>query len=811
MRWLKMSFNLFRNLLALFGGLCLIVGALYGVKVYRTSALPPRQFVLKAVNKAGLNSPVIERIFSASPRFSEYQFQGRFRNEVYPRTVFGGPSMLAKLRMRYRDDAAFQRQVDEVGKSSNPLYSAVAWICSGQEQYQQAGLRALESQNVTSPLEEDGREGNGWVLAMAYDLLRSSPETRLPHFEIRLQEYVRNLLLILDEDSASLWHARFTLASSAWLAATALDDGGAEAKALIRQAQAHYLQAVLALEVTEGWPEGYTYWINNRAFVYTLAALAHMNGVDDSQINDRIRKTVERAGLWTIHGTEPTGRFVLFGDTGPRNDLKYDTQRVIDLMFLATDNPVFSGYSEYLSTRFTTETYDPPYRWGLPLFQGIPRGNGFTQRSGLQFLDGVLPTAELFGRDSFGQAFIRSDWGPAATFVAFQAGHSFTHHGHYKAGHFSVFKGEPLAIASGTYGGWTAPHRLNYYLRTVAANSLLILRPGEKVQPNRFFGVNVADGGQRVVMPTGSAIISVADWRDNLNGGRHYEGGRVTAFENREPLFTYLSSDLTGAYNNTSYDNTGQGGKVSRVTRQLLYLRGEDVLVVYDRVSATDGGFIKKWLLHSFLKPWSENEKILIGNKDNGILESEDELFLIPGKSTSLVVQKLLPHDGVVRKVGGFDYRYYVEADGDDSILDGHNMVEGANEKPWYDSGMWRLEIQPAAGRKEDSFLVLLKPGVVDGTPARFAKSLRATGGEGVETPGVVAFFAKTTDDSDSLPYAYHVSMGQRHHVLLGLSPDKEFRISSDGLLLTIRSSSQGVLSFDLDRAVPGEIEIRAL
>lgn len=805
---LKGLFRLTRNLLALFGGVCLIFGLLYGVKVYRTSALPPRQFAVKVVNKLGMNSPFLEKIISASPRFPEYQFLGEFKNDLFPRTIFGGPTLLAKLRARYREDDAFRRQVDGVGKSGNPMNCAVAWACSGQEQYQQAGLRALESQEVTSPLEEDGREGNGWLMALAYDLLRDSPETRLPQFEIRLQDYVRKTLLILDEDSASLWHARFTLASSAWLAAAVLDDGDPQTRDLMRQAQAHYLQAVLALEVTEGWPEGYTYWINNRAFVYLLASLAHMHSIEEPALNDRILKTIERVGLWTIHGTEPTGRFVLFGDTGPRNDLKYDTQRVVDLMFLATGNPVFSGFSEYLSTLFTTETYDPPYRWGLPLFQGIARNNGVTPRPSLQFLDGVLPTAELFGRDSFGQAFIRSDWSPEATFIGFRAGHSFTHHGHYQAGHFTLFKDEPLAITSGTYGGWTSPHRLDYYLRTVASNSLLVLRPGEKVQPNRFFQLNVADGGQRVVMPTGSANVSVADWRKNLDNGWHYEGGRITAFENREPMFTYLAADLTGAYNNTVYDDNGKGGKVSRVTRQLLYLRGEDLLLVHDRVAATDGGFVKKWLLHSFLKPQSAQEKILVGSADNGILESTDELIAIPGKKASLTVHKLLPRDGVIRKVGGPGYRYYVETDGDEAVLDGRNLVEGAAEKPWFDSGMWRLEIQPTAGRKADSFLVLLKPGAFATPPVRLGELLVATGGDGVETPKSVAFFVNNADDQS---FAYQVSAGHRRHHLLGLAPKREFQIVSDEQLFTMWSSAEGGLAFDLGREKPGQVLVRPL
>ena len=95
----------------------------------------------------------------------------------------------------------------------------------------------------------------------------------------------------------------------------------------------------------------------------------------------------------------------------------------------------------------------------------------------------------------------------------------------FSAGHFTIFKGAPLAINSATYSGNIfTPNRLDYAIRSIAANTLLVLRPGERVQPNRFFKDNVAAGGQRVVLPTGSDIRSVADWMHNLDHGLHLQG-----------------------------------------------------------------------------------------------------------------------------------------------------------------------------------------------------------------------------------------------------------------------------------------------
>ena len=110
--------------------------------------------------------------------------------------------------------------------------------------------------------------------------------------------------------------------------------------------------------------------------------------------------------------------------------------------------------------------------------------------------------------------------GGDATFISFHAGDIFTHHGRYDAGHFTLFKGALLAINSSTYGGgFMSPNRLDYSIRTVAKNSRLITRPGERVHPNRFFPTNEAGGGQRIVSPTGSRIRSVQDVRRNLDMG----------------------------------------------------------------------------------------------------------------------------------------------------------------------------------------------------------------------------------------------------------------------------------------------------
>ncbi len=67
--------------------------------------------------------------------------------------------------------------------------------------------------------------------------------------------------------------------------------------ALARRAQAHFLETIRALALTEAWPEGYNYWINNRALVIALAASAWVNGLEQSELAPSVVQAVRRAGL----------------------------------------------------------------------------------------------------------------------------------------------------------------------------------------------------------------------------------------------------------------------------------------------------------------------------------------------------------------------------------------------------------------------------------------------------------------------------------------------------------------------------------
>lgn len=780
------------------------------------SQLTFRQLLVKASQKGGLTSPTIVEWLAPAPRFTDATLDGRLRT-AHPRILLpmlsqwsgkGAPSSLVQRAALYKKLGVADLSTCGAG---GILGLTACWITHGEKQQAEPLLKASLDFFVATPTVTG--YGNSWQLAFAYDFLRLYPglsATDRDRLEARIEGALRETLRALDDSSASLWHGRSTLAAIAWLCAIVLDPKDShERRQLLARAQAHFLETLNALELTEGWPEGYNYWIQSRAFLIALAGSAYINGLEDSRQAQRVQKILRRVGYWTLYATRPDQRIEGLGEEGSRLDLKDETRRVIDLIAQAVRDPVLAGYSLYLEHLHGVESYYRDYRWGFNLFNDPtlnPVGNGH-----LEDFDDILPTAALFGRDAFNIAYLRSDWSPNATFISFRAGDTFTHHGHYDAGHFSVFKGAPLAVNSSSYGDFFGPNRLNYSIRSIAKNTLLILRPGERVRPNRFFTENVADGGQRVILPTGSAISSVQDWISNHGRGLHLEGGQIKRFDHREGEYTYIAADLTAAYNTPAHDEGSWGGKVERIERQLLYLPSEDRLLVRDRVRTVNAHYVKKWLLHTVEQPQVGSLRVLKGERDNGILESSDDMALVQNGHGWLTVQRILPKDAVIRLVGGRDYQYYVETDGDDSQLNGINFNQGASTKPWFDIGMWRIEIQPGAPRQEDVFLVALTPALNAPRQARAISLSLDRPGSGVLTEASATIFLDDLTQQGearwALPAAIHAIW------VVGLPPLARVTLySGDGaaaLSVEQTASTDGVVAFRQMTYGPGTLRLR--
>ncbi len=281
-----------------------------------------------------------------------------------------------------------------------------------------------------------------------------------------------------------------------------------------------------------------------------------------------------------------------------------------------------------------------------------------------------LPLAHI--ATGIGKVYAHSDWTEDAVWFYFDCAPFLTGHYHFEAGHFEIFQHEPLVLDSGEYPEWGSPHAMNWLIRTVAANSLLVYQPGETWTKMRD-GDHVPcanDGGQAKKWDWWPHSLS--EWQSNPEA---FDRGRIVAYENMS-AFLFVAADCTKAYAPT---------KLSQWIRQIVFLRPH-TFVIFDRVVSVQPEFEKTWLLHCRREPQIHGQTAVITS---------------PGGGDTLTVQTLLPAEANIRKVYGYTY-------GGQTFNPPRNPQSEHPVK-------WRLEVLPGQPQTEDLFIHVLS---TDKTPA---------------------------------------------------------------------------------------------
>ncbi len=356
---------------------------------------------------------------------------------------------------------------------------------------------------------------------------------------------------------------------------------------------------------------------------------------------------------------------------------------------------------------------------------------------------------ELAYRDAgCNTVFARSDWSDDATWILFENSPFVSVHGSLDSGTFEIFKGDLLAPRTGNldHANVGTKHVMNYLHRTVAANGLLIHDPNEKWKGFLGGAEGIDDGGgERTNWP----LTSSPDADTYLIYRPVFQRGQITRFKTANE-FTYALADLAPAYTSPYFHNAKLNQpKVTSLTRQLLYLRGVDALVVFDRVSSAKPGFRKAWLLHAI-----GDLDVLDGTEakvDDGEVHYTGATRAVircgwpkpaPSFGRCLSVT-LLPENALITKIGGrIDLPEGQTAGWAGDQWHGQHRhrhlkdfwVNGTNYPPgnppetrWFGEptskwfvagtpdesggrGKWRLEVSPPAPAKEDVFFHVLCP-----------------------------------------------------------------------------------------------------
>ena len=281
-----------------------------------------------------------------------------------------------------------------------------------------------------------------------------------------------------------------------------------------------------------------------------------------------------------------------------------------------------------------------------------------------------LPMAKHF--KNMGQLFMRSGSGPDDTYALFTAGGVLTQHRHYDNNNFVIYKNGFLALDAGTRPQ-PGLHLSHYYARTVAHNCITIRMPGE-IMP-RYWDSGPAHGEEDVtVFP-------------NDGGQNNLMGSEIIAFDEKEE-YVYIASDATGSYHQD---------KAELVLRQFVFIP-PDHFVILDKVSSTEPGYQKRWLLHTAAEP---------------IVDQVE--FHTDHRGGRLFCKTLFPGNAQLKKIGGPGKQFW--SDGRNWALPEIKPGEwNYRSMRWLDNnhdlfGQWRIEVTPGSLSKDDIFLHLLQVG----------------------------------------------------------------------------------------------------
>lgn len=407
-----------------------------------------------------------------------------------------------------------------------------------------------------------------------------------------------------------------------------------------------------------GFAEGYYihYWLYEWLFFCDVAR--RCEGVDYLQAAPEFYGQRAVASMFEMYpGLSDYGsrRPVPMGDGGGRQfggdrDKALSARRI--LVHFHRDDPLHQAVHAFNETTPRSAVGDFAYKDFLWRDPSVPRGE--------------LARAPLSHYSAGpGYFYARSSWEEDATYFFFKCGDRFTAHQHLDVNHFLVFKHAELAGDGGHYDGFGSRHDVNYHLRSIAHNTLLVYDPDESWSGIRGVASNANDGGQtHAWRHHNGAFADVADWKRQYSSAHV---GQILAFAD-ETDYVYVAGDGSRAYS---------PHKLDCFTRQIVFLR-PDTFVIFDRVRSTNPAFRKTWLLQALKTPVEQSPHLVITNG--------------PGR---LFVQTLLPEAADVRLVSGEDlYRY-----------GGQSFPPERNTGP---APECRIEVSPATPAETDYFLHVL-------------------------------------------------------------------------------------------------------
>jgi hypothetical protein len=590
----------------------------------------------------------------------------------------------------------------------------------------------------------------GDYLAIGLDWLdgyagfQSSLKTEAMNMLVRWSDYLRDNGYLTGHPESN--HEAGSYLSRA-LTALALEGRDSRSARLDAEIVAYHQQTVVPLlqnptsSLKGGyWAEGWNYGNEGAEYLF-LAALALENGhlihatAERQWANDVIEHLVSAqssttnvydGGDWYIYPTKFLDKSLFYylsnmaSDPSDRAYANYILQKYPDSAFATNEEGIPPDTADYRDLLFHDPATPATFWSALPL-QHFATGTG-------------LLTA-------------RSDWGGQPVWVSEQMnnllgtdGVRSADHQNYGPGHLELARGsdqlliDAEAAVAGNIGG-LEPYDVSQYKNTVAIDD-----NGDGLLRTPFC-MNDAYGTPGVVV-------------------KAYEG---------TPDHAYLYGDYRAAYSSDS--NPGDGGPASELTRQVVYLR-PDFVVVYDRVTTIKAAYPKQLRWHFLTAP------SVTGNR---FVETVGNSRLFGATFSTAALKTTL----TTTKVGDFQ-----------------------------DVTIQRLITQNARPAKSVRYITAFQ--VADKKTGKMVATTQvlSTDGlmEGVQMGNDLVLFGRQGDVSSQAAVTYTItSRGTVHHYLVNLKPGQYYQITDNGkVVATVTASDQGTLRFDTTATGGQTIQVAA-
>jgi Heparinase II/III-like protein len=438
-------------------------------------------------------------------------------------------------------------------------------------------------------------------------------------------------------------------------------------------------------------------------------------------------------------------------------------------------------------------------KWRIPITQFLWDDPDVTPRNPADSTEAEIPRSYFFR--GIGHLIMRDGFGPDSTWIEFNSGPYLAKHDHLDQNHFVIFYKGYLATESGAdYTDTESPHYLNYYRRTIAHNSMLLYKPGEKF----FWAENLwpaaNDGGQRM---DSSRYWNTVRSREDFNRTRDlWDTGRMEITDYSPGAYHYARGNATRAYHPS---------KVEHFTRELVYTPDNNVLVVFDRVRSVDPSYKKVWLLHGVAEPRVQGPANGRDVGHGGMAYANATVFTYEDGQGRLRVHSLLPREREVVRRGGPGWEFWTPGDefggawgtGKNWPLDpaeggplpedpylrkmwktfwgeDFNRLLSSNTRAVVPA-KWRIEVSPAKEAKEDLFLHVMEIG--DRADTRTCKIELVDGSNftgALIEGGTVALFAtidgQVTEGEVTIP-----DVETKTLLITGLRPHAKYELQMTG------------------------------